>query len=239
MTTHAGPDGGRLAWSPDSKTVAYTQGSEPKYSAYNQPRLAVVNVNDPVARVLTAKLDRGVASPQFSADGKSIYVLVNDDRSEYRARVSVDTGDVERVSELGRVIVSQAKGGDHVAVLMAGDSAPAEVFALDGDKPRKLTSHNDALLAELKLGVTEEFSCRTRDGNEVHGMVTKPPSFEAGKKYPTLLRIHGGPNGQDAHAFQFERHFLAANGYVVINVNYRGSSGRGAAYGQSIFGDWG
>ena len=60
-----------------------------------------------------------------------------------------------------------------------------------------------------------------------------------GKKYPTLLRIHGGPNGQDAHAFNFERQFFAANGYVVVEVNYRGSSGRGEKYQVAISADWG
>ena len=62
---------------------------------------------------------------------------------------------------------------------------------------------------------------------------------EAGRKYPTLVRIHGGPTAQDTHAFNFERQLFAANGYVVIAVNYRGSSGRGAAFSESIFADWG
>jgi dipeptidyl aminopeptidase/acylaminoacyl peptidase len=67
----------------------------------------------------------------------------------------------------------------------------------------------------------------------------KPPDFTAGTKYPTLLRIHGGPNGQDAHQFFFENQFLAAHGYVVVAVNYRGSSGRGQDFQKAIFADWG
>jgi len=67
----------------------------------------------------------------------------------------------------------------------------------------------------------------------------KPAGFNASTKYPTLLRIHGGPNGQDAHAFSFERELFAANGYVVISVNYRGSNGRGNAFQKAIFADWG
>ena len=72
----------------------------------------------------------------------------------------------------------------------------------------------------------------------MHGLVVKPPDYQAGKKYPTLLRIHGGPNGQDAHSFNFERQFFAANGYVVVAVNYRGSSGRGEKYQLAISADW-
>jgi dipeptidyl aminopeptidase/acylaminoacyl peptidase len=73
----------------------------------------------------------------------------------------------------------------------------------------------------------------------VHGLVTKPAGYVAGKKYPTLLLVHGGPNGQDAHAFDFERELFAANGYVVLAVNYRGSSGRGEAFQKAIHADWG
>jgi dipeptidyl aminopeptidase/acylaminoacyl peptidase len=73
----------------------------------------------------------------------------------------------------------------------------------------------------------------------VHGLIVKPPTYNAGRKYPALLRIHGGPNGQDAHSFNFEREFFAANGYVVVAVNYRGSYGRGAAFQKAIFADWG
>ena len=94
-------------------------------------------------------------------------------------------------------------------------------------------------MAEFNLGATEEFSCKAKDGNEVHGLIVKPPDYVAGKKYPTLLRIHGGPNGQDAHSFNFERQFFAANGYVVVAVNYRGSSGRGEKYQVAISADWG
>jgi dipeptidyl aminopeptidase/acylaminoacyl peptidase len=70
-------------------------------------------------------------------------------------------------------------------------------------------------------------------------LLTLPPDAEAGKKYPLLLRIHGGPNGQDAHSFGTERQLFAARGYAVLNVNYRGGSGRGKAYSEAIFADWG
>jgi dipeptidyl aminopeptidase/acylaminoacyl peptidase len=69
--------------------------------------------------------------------------------------------------------------------------------------------------------------------------MTWPPGVQPGRKYPTLLRIHGGPNGQDAHTFSFERELFAANGYVVVAVNYRGSNGRGSSYQKAIFADWG
>lgn len=239
LTTHLGPDGGHLAWSPDSNLIAYTQGSEPKFTAYNLNRLAVVPANGGAARVLTEKLDRGVTAPVFAADGKSIQVLVADDRSEYPAQVTLADGTVERLVGGALVIGAQSRAAGHTAVLASTDAEPSEIFALGGSGMRQLTSQNAPLLAELKLGDTEDISFHSADGTEVHGLIVKPPEFVAGQKYPTLLRIHGGPNGQDGHSFNFERQFFAANGYVVVAVNYRGSAGRGSRFSESIFDDWG
>ena len=104
---------------------------------------------------------------------------------------------------------------------------------------RPLTHQNDTLFAELQLGTTENFTSTSKDGTEVHSILVKPAGYVAGRKYPMILFIHGGPNGQDAHSFSFERQLFAANGYVVISVNYRGSSGRGTAFQRAIFADWG
>jgi dipeptidyl aminopeptidase/acylaminoacyl peptidase len=239
LTDNPGPDSGPLTWSPDSRSVAYLQGSPGKYSAYNMDRLAIVPIAGEAARVLTAKLDRGVGNPLFSKEGNAVTVLVADDRSEYPAKVSVTDGSVERLVG-GKLVVSSASTqSGHTAVLASTDTTPAEVFALEGGSLRKLSAQNDQTVAELQLGVVEDISFKSHDGTEVHGLVTKPPAYESGRKYPTLLRIHGGPNGQDAHAFNFERQLFAAHGYIVVNVNYRGSSGRGEKYGEIIFDDWG
>ncbi len=92
----------------------------------------------------------------------------------------------------------------------------------------------------------QDISFKSKDGTEIHGMMIKPPTYDAAKKYPTLLWIHGGPNGQDDHALPFntyplqlERQIFAAHGYVVLAINYRGSNGRGVEFARSIFADWG
>ena len=113
------------------------------------------------------------------------------------------------------------------------------MHALENGRLRKLTTHNDAWLGGVLLGSTEEFSSTSADKTEVHGLIVKPPTFTPGRRYPALLRIHGGPNSQDEHSFNFERELFAANGYVVVAVNYRGSNGRGNAYQKAIFADWG
>ena len=124
-------------------------------------------------------------------------------------------------------------------MLASGDAEAPEIAALEHGRLRRLSHQNDALLAQVQLGTTEEFTSTSKDGTEVHGLITKPANYEAGRKYPTLLRIHGGPNGQDEHALSFERELFAAGGYVVVAVNYRGSNGRGSAYQKAIFADWG
>ena len=237
---HASASRGRAEWSPDGARLVYLQSSGASLNAYNMTRLAVVPVSGGEPKLLADKLDRGVSSPRFSPDGQAVLFLVADDRREYLERIPSGGGTVERVVEGPGILSTFEQGKDaRLAVLAASDAGPAEVAAVENGKLRPLTHHNDALMAELALGATEDFACKAKDGNEVHGLIVKPPNYQAGRKYPTLLRIHGGPNGQDAHAFNFERQIFAANGYVVVAVNYRGSSGRGQAYQAAIAADWG
>jgi dipeptidyl aminopeptidase/acylaminoacyl peptidase len=240
LTTYKGTNGGKPSWSPDGKLIAYVQGTEPKYTAYNLNRLAVVATNgSSPAQLISSKLDRGVTDPLFSPDGKSVVALVEDDRSEYPARFELSGDSYKRLISGKLVINSQSIGGSHIAVTATTDAAPPEIFALDEGSMRQLTHHNDALLSTIQLSPVEDFSCKSPDGTEVHGLLTLPPGHVKGKRYPTLLRIHGGPNGQDEHEFMADHQFLAAAGYVVVSVNYRGSSGRGQKFSESIFNDWG
>jgi dipeptidyl aminopeptidase/acylaminoacyl peptidase len=237
---HGSASRGRPEWSPDGARLAYLQSSGAKLGAYNMNRLAVVAVAGGEPKILAGGLDRGVSAPRFTPDGTSILFLVGDDASEYPARIPAEGGEVQRLIKGPVAISSMDQGKDgRLAVLAANDTKPAEVYAWESGELRVLTHQNDAVMAEFNLGVTEEFRCTAKDGNEVHGLITKPPDYAAGKKYPTLLRIHGGPNGQDAHSFNFERQLFAANGYVVVAVNYRGSSGRGERYQTAIAADWG
>ena len=237
---HASASRGRPEWSPDGTKLVYLQSSGAKLGAYNMNRLAVVSTSGGEPKLLADKLDRGVSAPRFTRDGSAILFLVADDRSEYPARIAASGGGVEPLVKAKMAVSSMEQGRDgKLAVLEATDGKPPEIAAIEGGSLRTITHQNDALMAEFRLGATEEFSCKAKDGNEVHGLLVKPPDYEPGKKYPTLLRIHGGPNGQDQHAFSFERQLFAANGYVVVAVNYRGSSGRGENYQTAISADWG
>ncbi|MBV6522303.1 MAG: Dipeptidyl-peptidase 5 [Gemmatimonadaceae bacterium] len=240
LTTWSGPDQGRPAWSPDGKWIAYLQGSEPELYAYSQGMLAIVPADGGAPSVLTAALDRPVNSPEWAADGQSIHVLVTDDRVQYVGRVRVADGSMQRLTD-GRRVVSELtlRPDGRMAVVEGTATRPNEVAALEGGQLRQLSHENDAWIADVRFATTEDFTAKGKDGTTVNGLLVKPAGYQGGTRIPTLLRIHGGPNGQDQHSFSFERELFAANGYAVINANYRGSSGRGQDFQKAIFADWG
>jgi len=229
-------------WSPNGKWIAFLDTDERKYGAYSMERLNLVpsDGSAPPSRFKAAEdLDRGVSSARFNADGSYINFLVTDDRSQYPVRAKVSGGPVERLMRPPMVLSSWNAAGNKTVVLSGGDKKATEIQVVEPGGLRQLTHQNDALIAELELGETEEVSFKSKDGTEVHGLLTYPVGYVKGTKVPLLLRIHGGPNGQDQHSLSSERQFFAANGYAVLAVNYRGSSGRGRDYSRSIFADWG
>ncbi len=239
-TTRAGRS--RPEWSPDSKWIAYIEGDERKYGAYNMDHLALVpsdGSSAPTRFKATEDLDRGISSPRFSPDGKSIRFLVTDDRSVYPMRASLSGGAAERLLSPPVVISSWNFGGGQSVAISGDDNKASEIYVWEGKSLRQLTHQNDALFAELDLPVTEAIEFKSKDGTQVGALLTYPVGYVKGTKVPLLLRIHGGPNGQDQHSFALERQMFAANGYAVLSVNYRGSSGRGQKFSRAIFADWG
>ena len=239
------PNHQHLEWSPDGRSIAFLIGDEPRYNAYILDDLAVVDVPSARVRDLTGKLDRAVVSPVFTSDGRAIEFAIEDDGFQYPAQVTLATGAITHLAD--STVVSQlASAGGHTAVLATSDQSAIEVYALEAGKLRPLSTHNRALLDELALGTVENIVVTSRDGTEIHGQIVKPPDFVEGHRYPTILWIHGGPNGQDQHELvlegygpPLERQLFATHGYVVLAVNYRGSTGRGAAFARSIVADWG
>lgn len=243
LTAFAGPDVGPLAWSPDGAWVAFFRTDDPKYYAYQLQKLAIVRADGTApARILTAAFDRPVDAPTFAADGRSVQVLADDDRVTSLTRVRIADGRVERVDQGKHVVLRYSAGalaGSRVALLLSTPDRPAEVFATEGGTMRQLSHQNDSLLATVRVSPTEDFVSRSADGTEVHGVLVRPPGTAPGTRLPTILWIHGGPNGQDDYSFSANRQLFAAHGYAVLSVNYRGSNGRGAAFQRAIFADWG
>ena len=239
------PNNPRLTWSPDGTRLAFLQGAQPRFNAYIMDTLATVEVKSGEVRALTERLDRAVLSPAFAADGRSLEFAVEDDGTQYPAQVPLAGGAIERLG--GPMVVHElAAAAGHTAVLVSTDGSPVEVYALEQGRLRPLSAHNQALFGELQLGSVEDIAFRSRDGTTVHGQLVKPPDYLSGRRYPTIVWIHGGPNGQDDHSLELqgygpplERQLFATHGYVVLAVNYRGSTGRGAQFARSILADWG
>ena len=239
------PNYQRLNWSPDGTQLAFLQGAEAKFNAYIMDSLAVLDVKSGKVRALTDRLDRAVLSPAFAADGRSLEFAVEDDGNQYPARVTLASAAIERLG--GPMVVhGLAAAAGHTAVLVSSDRAPVEVYALEAGQLRPLSAHNQALFAQLQLGSVEDIAFRSRDGTTVHGQLVKPPDYVSGRRYPTIVWIHGGPNGQDDHSLELEgygppleRQLFATHGFVVLAINYRGSTGRGAKFARSILADWG
>jgi dipeptidyl aminopeptidase/acylaminoacyl peptidase len=233
-----------LLWSPDGRLLAYLEGREPRYNAYMQDRLRVIPADGGAPRELTDRLDRAVKAWAFSADSAALWAIVEDDGSSYPARIDAASGALTRLLERPSTATALAAAGGHTALLWSDDTAASEVYAYEDGRLRRLTHHNDAFLAGIRLGAVSDVAFASRDGTAVHGLLVTPPDYVAGRSYPAVLWVHGGPNGQDAHSldfedYQFRRQLLAAGGLVVLGVNYRGSSGRGGRFASTILADWG
>jgi dipeptidyl aminopeptidase/acylaminoacyl peptidase len=231
----------RPEWAPDGKWIAFLEGDEKKFGAYNMDHLMFVPADGSAAPTqvkAVEALDRGISGLRFDRDAKALVGLVADDRSVYPVMIAGDR--VERLMNPPIVVSNLMTAGSRTVLLSGNDTKPTEVYAVDKQSQlRQLTHQNDALMAELQVAQTEEVAFKSKDGTDVHGLLTYPVGYVKGTKVPLLLRIHGGPNGQDQHSWSTERQVFAANGYAVLAVNYRGSSGRGQKYSRAIFADWG
>ncbi len=230
----------RLAWSPDSKWIAYVQGGPDKLIYYALRRLAAVPAGGGAPRILTPDLDRNVLSPRYSPDGAAIYFTLEDDQAVGLAKVPAAGGAVERIVTGRRVIPGYSVSpGGRIAIQMGTSLLPDEIYAVDEGEPRRLSRQNDGWLAEVRLGAVEETKFRSPDGTEIHGFLVKPPDYQPGRRYPTILRVHGGPVSQFECSFDEEWQWFASNGYVVLGPNPRGSTGHGQTFQSAIYADWG
>ncbi len=230
------------AFSPDGRYVAFIeQGPEREDTIYTSNYVAVAPVAGGASRALTKELDRNVAeAPRFTADGRAVLFVVEEDGNQHLARVPLLGGPIERIVA-GERSVSDFDVGrkGEVVFLDSQPQSPPEVFALAPSGPRRLTATNDALVKGLRLGEVRHLQAKTTDGANVDYFLWLPPDYAAGTKLPVILYPHGGPQQQTDTSFDLRRHFLAAHGYAVVSPNYRGSTGFGKAWGRAIWADWG
>lgn len=248
-----------VGFSPDGKWLAY-YGIVGQGQHYKNMSLWVVPASGkPSPRNLTRRFDIEIAGetindlkgeppvrpPVWSSDGSRIYFgaarhgRVNLHAiAPARRRAELETV----IDEWGSVLqFSLDKDNARIAYVFGDMGNPGDLYVreIETCASRRLTNINNRVLGGVDLGEIEEVWFKGRDGNDLHGYILKPPGFKAGRKYPSILEIHGGPMVQYGELFMHEFYFLAANGYVVFFCNPRGSQGYGEEHSKAIWGAWG
>jgi dipeptidyl aminopeptidase/acylaminoacyl peptidase len=225
-------------WSPDGKEIAFIHMPvDPP--VYATPRIRSAPAAGGQPHDWTGRLDRHVGGEaRWARDGQSMFVTLVDEGRTPIVRIS-RAG--QKLATIDGDYSSFEIAPPHLVAIGSTKTRPPELYAvpLAGGSPVNLSKANETLLASLRLSPAEEVHYTSADGTPIEGFLVKPPDFDPAKKYPLVLRIHGGPVGQYTDSFAFEQQYLASLGYVVLFTNPRGSSGYGEAFCRAIFADWG
>jgi dipeptidyl aminopeptidase/acylaminoacyl peptidase len=223
------------AVSPDGKYVAYT-GHPLIAEAYTTSHLYVMNIDGSNPRELATSVDESPQGLIWASDNSGVYfgIAEHGTRNLYFAPLE---GDVRRVTDGDHMLaVSSISKNGQAAATITSFYKPLDIYTFNvaDPHPQQLTFVNGDLLHGVKLGQVEEFSYPSFDNLKIEGWIIKPPDFQPGKKYPMILNIHGGPAGMFNVGFNFALQEHAANGYVVVYINPRGSTGYGSTFAKGI-----
>jgi dipeptidyl aminopeptidase/acylaminoacyl peptidase len=227
-------------WSPDGKWIAYTGTG--RVGGVSKTDMFIVQSDGGSPRKLTGDFDLDAGTPDWSPDGRKIYFSAGLRETTQVFAADVASGKITQVSDLPGVFqLAEISGDGRIAF---GDYAtathPGDVYRLDLQS-HALTALSDqnAWLSDYAVGDSEVIKWKSDDGTEIEGVLTKPVDFDPSKKYPFLLNPHGGPTGASLMSFTPSVQLMAANGYLVLQPNFRGSTGRGEAFASANKNTWG
>ena len=235
LTTRRGQDTGPLP-SPRGDLIAY-RGSDFNTDTYRNSGVYVMNLDGSGSRLISGDFDRNINSMEWAHDGSGVYVTISYQGARNVHFISVQ-GVVSEVTSGAHMLgLSSFTDQGFAVATLSGPQVPADIVSFDLDGPisfRQLTNVNDDIMAGVTLGDVEEIWYESLDGFQIQGWIIKPPDFDPAEKYPLMLSIHGGPHGMYNVGFNFAWQEHAANGYVILYTNPRGSSGYGSPFGNAI-----
>jgi dipeptidyl aminopeptidase/acylaminoacyl peptidase len=235
LTDREGPDVNPTI-SPDGRLIAYT-GYDETDDTYTVSKLYLMDVDGKNKKTLTGAFDRSPAGLAWAPDGSGIYFVTEDRGSENLYFEPAGGGAPRQVTQGNQQLTVHSISRNGLAAgIMSTATQPGDVvvFNVSQPSPRRITAVNDDLLEGRTVGAQEEIWYDSVGGKKIQGWVIKPPDFDPSKKYPLILYIHGGPHGMYGVGFNFEFQNHAAEGYVVLYTNPRGSTGYGQEFGNAI-----
>ena len=243
ITTQPGFDGAPV-YSPDGKYIAYHAQLTPEYEA-DRSRVMLYDRQTGKSENLSEKFDRSADELAWSADSKAIYFTAENETQKPLYAMALSAGSEPRkiLADTYNAAISFSRDGKTLAFERTSLTMPAELFAAssDGSGARQLTHHNDSILAALEMNPPEIFWFDGADSTKVQAMLIRPPKFDASKKYPLLILLHGGPQTMwsNAWGYRWNAEVFSAAGYVTLMINRRGSTGYGQKFTDEITNDWG
>jgi dipeptidyl aminopeptidase/acylaminoacyl peptidase len=247
--TNDGYDHNSPAWSPDGRTLAVRRelGLSAVIAAkqnHGAPTdIATIAASGGAPKNITAEWDLLPGAPGWSPDGRYVYFSAGIGGSDHLVRVPSTGGTVAQVTTGERHLAGFSPSAQWTTMAyLGGDSAhPEELFVagIDGRGEKKLTTFNDAFVKDVEAVTAERILYPSKDGTQVEGWVLKPRGYDPARAWPLILAMHGGPHGAYGYDFSFEHQLFAANGYLVVYTNPRGSTNYGEKFLWATWGGWG
>jgi dipeptidyl aminopeptidase/acylaminoacyl peptidase len=244
ISTSPGSDATPI-YSPDGNHIAWRSMARGGYEA-DKSSLVIYQRKLGESRNATQTFDRSVDSLTWTPDSKTIFFTAEDRGEMPIFALPLDAKEPKEVSRLHAGDIAFSQDGTNLYFTQMSAMAPNEIGRLEikessQAKPVAVTHLNDVLLAQISMQPPEPFTFKGAANDDVQGFLVKPPAFDASKKYPLKFLIHGGPQGAwgNSWSYRWNPELFAANGYVVVMINFHGSTGYGQKFTDAIQGDWG
>ena len=228
-------------WSPDGKHLAYTTAVSSDLPIYAIPQLAILNIESGETQLVASLSEVQVFNPMFSANGSDLLTITEFQGQQQLVRVDLDTHEVEAVLGQQDVVRDFDEAPDgQIYALIDRPQYPGEIFTTNEQGTWvQLSAVHKALLADIEFGAVEKHEFESEPGVGIDAFYLFPPGYQKEHRYPAVLHIHGGPQAQWDFGFNYEAQLLAAQGYIVVMPNPRGSFGYGQSFASAINKDWG